>query len=86
MTCTCTALPPSRHPTGSILNAEVVKPHLKYETSNKHYYIYYINSRKRKCEIHHQPAITSGWIETVAACIALQVNASQTPEKASAIR
>jgi len=26
---TCNALPPSRHPTGSILKAVVVKPHLK---------------------------------------------------------
>ena len=26
---TCTALPPSRHPTGSILKADVVKPHLQ---------------------------------------------------------
>lgn len=26
---TCTALPPSRHPTGSILKADVVNPHLQ---------------------------------------------------------
>jgi hypothetical protein len=28
-TFTCKALPPSRHPTGSILKAVVVKPHLQ---------------------------------------------------------
>lgn len=28
---TCTALPPSRHPTGSMLKAVVVKPHLQQQ-------------------------------------------------------
>lgn len=32
---TCTALPPSRQPTGSILKAVVVKPHLQEVANQK---------------------------------------------------
>ena len=54
-----------------MLKADVVNPHLQNPLTVSHAWKQH-SKAQGPITVHYQPAITRGWIETVAACIALQ--------------